>query len=320
MIYAPTRSKRPFQGKKFDKDDTPKKTWTCPFCPDAPEGSGKWTVKKLSNKYASLNENSGFFRELIVGNQYQYKKAPNFGICEVILYSQDHNASFGKLPLSNLVTLIHLWAERYQELAKNKEIKYPFIMENRGKEIGNSMMHPHGQIYSFPFLPPKIQQEFDATLKYHQLTGKCLHCDIIREELINKSRIIEENEYFIAEIPFYAHWAFEIHIIAKQHKSSIDQFNDSEISALAAIMKNVVRRYDLLFGKKPFMPYIMAMHNAPVNIDQKENWHFHIEYYTPYRGPDKWKFLAGVELGTNTYISDALPEENAEIMRNLSLL
>ncbi|MHA1562254.1 MAG: galactose-1-phosphate uridylyltransferase [Promethearchaeota archaeon] len=318
IIYAPKRNLRPFQGKKYEKE--PKKSWTCPFCPDAPEGSGKWIVKQLPNRFASLDENKNFLIEEITGS---FKKtAPNYGKCEVILYSQDHNASFGTLDHQNIVALIKLWQDRFEAIKKMKDMKYIFIMENRGKEIGNSMTHPHGQIFSFPFIPPKIEKEYLAFKQYKEEKNSCILCDILKEELKNgdNSRIICENEDFLAIIPYYAHWAFEIHIISRRHFSSIIELEDKEIDNLAKIMKEVVCKYDLLHGDGEIMPYVMAMHNAPVNINNnsKDSFHFHIEYYTPFRGKDKLKFLAGVELGTGTWISDALPEFNAKIMRDLS--
>ncbi|UYP46112.1 hypothetical protein NEF87_002397 [Candidatus Lokiarchaeum ossiferum] len=318
VIYAPARSKRPFQGKEFAKNE-PKKTWTCPFCPDAPEGAGIWTVKQLPNRFASLNEIAPEFVQKSVGNLYNYQTASNYGKCEVILYSQDHDTSFGTLAMANIVALIDLWAERYIALQNMPEMRYPFIMENRGKEIGNSMTHPHGQIYSFPYLPPKMERKFIAFKDYYSTNQSCLMCDILQEELQDSSRIIEQNEDFIAEIPFYAHWAFEVQITAKRHVTSIADLSPSERSNLAVIMQNVVRRYDTLFGDGGIMPYVMAMYNAPVNVDDRDRWHFHIEFYTPFRGKDKWKFLAGVELGANTFISDALPEQNAKILRDLQI-
>jgi len=328
IIYAPKRNLRPFQGKKFENE--PKKTWTCPFCPDAPEGSGKWVVKQLSNRFASLDENKHFLIEKITGS---FKKfAPNYGKCEVILYSQDHDASFGTLEHQNIVALIKLWQERFEALKKMNDMKYIFIMENRGKEIGNSMTHPHGQIFSFPFIPPKIEKEYLAFKQYNEEKNSCLLCDILKEEQNDRgeneelkddtnSRIVCENEDFLAIIPYYAHWAFEIHIISKRHFSSIIELKDNEIDSLARIMKVVVRKYDVLHGDGEIMPYVMAMHNTPVNTKQNSinSYHFHIEYYTPFRGKGKLKFLAGVELGTGTMISDALPEFNAKIMRDLNI-
>ncbi|TFH29118.1 MAG: galactose-1-phosphate uridylyltransferase [Promethearchaeota archaeon] len=330
VIYAPKRNKRPFQGKKFEVEKT--HTWDCPFCPDAPEGAGNWVVKQLPNRFASLDECASPF--LDIGSDSLYQTRSNYGQCEVILYSQDHHASFGTLTQSNIVALIELWQQRYRALAALPQMRFPFIMENRGKEVGNSMSHPHGQIYSFPYLPPKIQKKFDRFIQYRDSHGSCLLCDIIEKEIADPVRIIDQNADFIAEIPYYAHWAFEVHIIAKRHFPSLDEITPAEIENLAAIMKKVVNRYDALYGGhggqdslcnnggqdlNPIMPYIMSMYNAPVNLEHRNKWHFHIEYYTPFRGPDMWKFLAGVELGTQTYINDALPEQNAQILRDLNL-
>jgi UDPglucose--hexose-1-phosphate uridylyltransferase len=315
IIFAPHRGSRPFQGKVFKKENQPKKTWICPFCPDAPEGAGEWIVKQLPNKFAALNENAPPFIEESLGKFY--KKAPNFGKCEVILYSKEHNQSFGNLDHENIVALVKLWIERYTEIQKINSLKFIYIMENRGKEIGNSMIHPHGQIYSFPLIPKKIEREFNAFLEYEKSNQKCLLCEIHKEELKDGRRIIDENEDFFSEIPYYAHWSFEIHVNSKRHLASIDDFTPREIENFAKIMKKTVQRYDAVIGEGKTMPYVMGMHNAPINVKDRDKFHFHVEFYTPFRGQGKWKFLAGVELGTNTFISDALPRTNAKLMRDI---
>jgi UDPglucose--hexose-1-phosphate uridylyltransferase len=315
VIIAPNRGNRPNLGQTFQPEE--KKAWTCPFCPDAPEGAGKWVVKQLSNRFASLDENAPPFTEEIIGDIY--KLSSNFGKCEVILYSQDHNASFGKLEHDNIVALIKLWMERFKVLSGYPGIKYPFLFENRGKEIGVSQAHPHGQIYAFPYLPPKIEREFNAIKDYKLEKDRCLMCDVVALERKAKERIIDENKSFVSFIPQYAHWPFEINIVPKRHFSSIDQCMPSEIQDLATIMKQTVLRYDTLRGDDEMMPYIMAMHNCPVKTPDTEVWHYHIEFYTPYRGKDRLKYLGGVETGTNTFINDSLPEVNAKTLRELQI-
>jgi UDPglucose--hexose-1-phosphate uridylyltransferase len=311
VIFAPGRANRPILGKSFQQEE--KKTWTCPFCPDAPEGAGEWVVKQLPNRFASLKEDSSLFSDNIKGDFYQ--ESTNYGKCEVILYSQDHNKSFGQLTFENIVALVNLWQERYREIAKFPDLKYAFLFENRGKEIGVSMAHPHGQIYTFSYLPPRIYREFDAVKEFHQQKGKCLGCEVLAQELADGRRIIDQNETFVTFIPFYAHWPFEIHIYPKRHIQSISDCSAQEVQDLAQILKKTVLRYDALRGDGNIMPYVMAQHNAPYNDPQRDLWHFHIEIYTPFRGSDRWKFLAGVELGTNTFINDSSPEVNAETFR-----
>jgi UDPglucose--hexose-1-phosphate uridylyltransferase len=315
VIFAPHRGSRPILDHSFTKEE--KKPWTCPFCPDAPEGSGEWIVKLLPNRFSSLNEEAPLFSPHFVGDYF--KETSNYGKCEVILYSQDHNKSFAQLSQNNIVELIKLWMERYNVFIDYPEIKYPFIMENRGKEIGVSMAHPHGQIYAFAYLPPKIEREFNAVKEIYHTQHKCLLCEIVKTEQHEQTRIVDESDSFIAFIPYYAHWPFEIHVVSKHHISAINECQPKEIEDLASMMKRIVQRYDALRDDGQIMPYVMAIHNAPVKVEERTLWHFHIEFYTPFRGAGRWKFLAGVELGCNTFINDSLPEINAKIFRELQI-
>ena len=66
------------------------------------------------------------------------------------------------------------------------------------------------------------------------------------------------------------------------------------------------------------MPYVMVIHQNPTDGKDYSYYHFHFEFYPPYRTKDKLKYLAGCELGAGTYINDTLPEEKAEELRNVT--
>ena len=57
----------------------------------------------------------------------------------------------------------------------------------------------------------------------------------------------------------------------------------------------------------------MGLHTAPKLED--ENFHFHVEFYPPFRSGDKPKVLAGSESMAGVFIMDVLPEESAEVLR-----
>jgi UDPglucose--hexose-1-phosphate uridylyltransferase len=314
VILAKNRSARPVLGKTFVGEE---KKYQCPFCPDSPEGAGNWVVKCVTNRFPALIEDPkiSYDSEVLIENFY--KKRPGKGHCEVILYTQQHNSTFGDLTVSNLEALIDLWKERFLSNMSNKELRYSFIFENRGEIIGVSIAHPHGQIYSFPFIPPKIEKEVSSSKEYMEKEKKCLFCKILEVEMQNKSRIVEENVDFIAFIPYYAKWPFEIHIYPKAHYAYISDIPKKENTNFAMILKRVVKRLDGLFGFT--MPYVMAHHNAPYNCGKTNFFHYHIEIYPPYRAKDRVKFLAGVELGTNTVINNVEPAENAKVLRDLKL-
>ena len=163
VIVAQNRTVRPVLGKTFTKE---KPKYTCPFCPDAPEGAGEWVVKALPNRFPALStEVEGNFADETSFFDF-YKTRPGKGNCEVLLYSQDHDKTLGDLTITNIVALIDLWKERLEHNMNNEELKYSFIFENRGKIIGVTLAHPHRQMYSFPFIPPTVEKAVESSSLY----------------------------------------------------------------------------------------------------------------------------------------------------------
>jgi len=282
------------------------KDW-CPFCP----GSGKvpehYDVYKYDNDFPALSQNppkpddvgSDFFKVLLA-----------YGKCEVILYSPEHTVTLPELPVPHIRKLVDLWVERFEAIKADEKIKYIFIFENRGDVVGVTMPHPHGQIYGYSVMPKKIQLELDSSKEYHKEHGNCIFCDMLEEEHKFKSRIIFENEYFTCFLPFFTEYPYGVYIMSKAHKSSIDEFDGAERDALAVMLKETVGMLDNLFGYK--FPYMMCMHNAPVNgEDTSEYYHFHIEFFPPMRSADKQKFSASSETGVWAHCNPTCPEEKA---------
>ena len=200
---------------------------------------------------------------------------------------------------------------------KIEELKYSFIFENRGEIIGVTLAHPHGQMYSFPFIPPRIEKAVKSSKSYWNKNNSCLFCKVLETELKDKSRIIEENDDFVSFIPYYAKWPLETHIYPKQHYSYITQIPTSQSENFASIIKHTVQRLDKLYGF--VMPYVFSHHNAPYNMGKNDHFHYHIEIYPPYRAKDRVKFIAGVEMGTHTFINPTNPQDNAKKLRDINL-
>ena len=314
VIVAQNRTVRPVLGKSFTKE---KPKFTCPFCPDAPEGAGEWVVKAVPNRFPALSTEieGSFTDETLIKDFYQTR--PGKGNCEVLLYSQDHEKTLGDLGFPNIIALINLWKERLNYNMENEELRYSFIFENRGKIIGVTLFHPHGQMYSFPFIPPRIERAVHSSKMYWKEHKSCLFCKVMETELEDRSRLVEENEDFVAFIPYFAKWPFEVHIYPKQHYSYISQIPESQSANFAAIIKHTVQRLDGLYGF--VMPYVFSHHNAPYNDGDNSHFHYHIEIYPPYRAKDRVKYIAGVEMGTNTFINPTNPQENAKKLRDVKL-
>lgn len=281
----------------------------CPFCP----GSGR--VPEDYDVYLYPNDFPAFSipppEPAIEGDDF-YKTRRCYGRCDVVLYHPDHYTSMPHLSTAHLVKLVQLWRKRFTELKALRGIRYVLIFENKGAVIGVTMPHPHGQIYAFPLIPPRLERELAAARAHHRARQRCLFCDVLKKERRDGRRIIAENAGFTAFIPFYARWPYEVHIFSRRHVGALDAFRPAEERALAEILKWVTLKYDNLFQIS--FPYMMVLHQTPTQ-GSFAYFHFHIEFYPPHRSKDKLKYLASVETGAGTFLNDSLAEEKAAELR-----
>jgi UDPglucose--hexose-1-phosphate uridylyltransferase len=241
--------------------------------------------------------------------------APGRGVAEVVLYSEDHDATLAGMSERRIRNLIEVWIDRYEELGSLEYVDYVFIFENKGEAIGVTLHHPHGQIYAYPFIPPRPKKELGAAAAYRAKNeNRCLHCDLLAGEHEDGRRVVAKGEHFTAFVPFYAHFPYEAHLYARRCAPSIANLSGEERWDLARVLKRLLVGYDRLFGFS--LPYMMVMHQAPTDEEDHEGVaHLHIEFYPPNRTADKLKYLAGSETGAGAYIVDALPEETARALR-----
>lgn len=305
--------------KRQNRTFHPRKDY-CPLCPEKNKNitteipKDKYDIVVFENRFPAFTR---FPDKINKKTDSFYKSFSSYGICEVICYTQEHNKYLEDLPFIKVENLIRVWADRFYNLGNQKRIKYVLIFENKGKEIGVTLSHPHGQVYAFGYIPTILKEELRNSREYHKKTKKCLHCSIIETEIKEKKRILIKNNSFIAFIPFYAKWPYEVHIYPLKHLGNLCQLNSIEIASLAEILKELINRYNLLFGFR--MSYSMVIHQNPTDGKEYDYYHFHFEFYPPLRTNNKLKYLAGCELGSGTYINDTLPEEKAEELRNLEI-
>ena len=242
--------------------------------------------------------------------------APARGICEVVCYTPELNTELANLPLAKVRELVYVWADRFDALSAHDFIKYVFMFENKGREIGVTLAHPHGQIYAYPYIPTIPARELAAARAHFEKTGRDLIGDVLDQEIADGRRIVAENDHFVAVVPFFARYPYEVHVLPRSLRPAISDFNDDEKAALASIMKVVMEKYNNLWNRS--MPYIMLMHQRPSDGDSGHYnyYRFHVEFYPPYRTPDKLKYLAGSEAGAGAYINDTLAEVTAKALRD----
>ena len=289
VVYAIHRQERTFLPSRDH----------CPLCPTQPGGP------ETEIPFPA-------FEIVVFDNRFPAFEAPE-GAAEVVVYTDDHDASFGTLARERAEALMWVWRQRFQELGARAEVEYVMIFENRGVEVGVTLHHPHGQIYGYPFLPPvpKLELAADGRL------GGCAPCELLRRELEDGRRIVYENDVIVAYVPYAARWPYEAHVVLREHRPSLLDCEAEELRLLAAGLQALARGYDMLFDR-PF-PYVMVVHQAPTGGAAAGNGHLHVEFYPPLRTAEKLKYLAGSEQGAGTFISDVLPEKSAAKLREAIL-
>jgi UDPglucose--hexose-1-phosphate uridylyltransferase len=222
------------------------------------------------------------------------------GKCDVVLYSPEHTKLPSQLPVEQWEKVIDLWARRTAELQADPSVKEIMIFENAGEAVGVTMPHPHGQIYAFPFVPPRVEKELASVAK----SDECLYCLIRAKELENDVRMILKGAYFDAFSPYFARFPYETCIYAKRHVKSLSDFTAEEKADFAGILSQMRKKYDALFGFP--MPLMMVLH---------QNVHFYVEFLPLQRTATKLKYLAAVESASGTFLEDVVPEDAAAQLR-----
>lgn len=289
----------------------------CPLCPtksggfptEVPEST--YDLAVFENRFPSLRPDPP---PPAVEATELYPVRPGQGVCEVVLYSPRHTSTLAQEPVEQIYKLIQVWTDRYEELGALDFVDYVFPFENKGEAIGVTLHHPHGQIYAYPFIPPRVERELEQSRAHHEKTGRCLFCDIIDEEKRDGRRIVAANESFVSYIPFFARYPYEVHVAPLRHTQALTDFEGREQRDLAELLKMILVAYDKLFNLS--FPYMMVLHARPTDGGDYDYYHFHIEFYPPLRTATKLKYLAGSETGAGMFINDTLAEEKAAELRS----
>jgi UDPglucose--hexose-1-phosphate uridylyltransferase len=247
----------------------------------------------------------------VFDNRFPAFQAPG-GAAEVVVYSDRHDGSFGGLGAAHAERLMWVWRHRYAELGAREDVDYVMIFENRGVEVGVTLHHPHGQIYAFPFVPPRAAKMLDVAREHRERTGECVACVALAEEKADGSRVVVAGEHFTAYVPYAGRWPFDVNIVPNRHLPDLPALTDAERDELAAIGKDCVQRLDRLFDVP--MPYIGSWYQAPARVD-REVAHLRWQLAALRRAPGKLKYLAGTESGGGAFMNDIRPERAAEMLR-----
>lgn len=280
----------------------------CPFCPGGIEVPFSYDAAVFDNRFPSFRPDPPPAPPL------DGPTGPAQGRCEVVLYTDRHDASFGELSPTELARVVAIWIDRGRELWADPAHAYVCVFENRGAEVGATIAHPHGQIYALDHVPPVTAAKSEAHRRHRRREGRCLSCEATRAD-DRSDRVVSANESFVAAVPFAARWPFEVTVRARRHGlRRLADLVPEEQRDLAVALRDVARRYDALFDFQ--LPYMMVGQEAP---HDQPDWHLAFELYPLHRAPGVTKIRASVETGLGLFLNDVAPEDAARQLAGLNV-
>lgn len=322
VLVSPHRSQRPWQGQveELAPDTRPSHDPSCYLCPGNTRAEGQ-SNPDFKDTFVFVNDFSALLPDALPSpaNESANEKSllqttDERGICKVIVFSRRHDLTLPEMQLSDIIRIVDIWQNEFNTLQSIDWIKYIQIFENKGAIMGCSNPHPHGQIWAQESIPTEIEKESVQLKQHFQQHGSSLLTDYLLQELEEKTRILIDNQHFVALVPFWAAWPYETMIISKRHVQHIGQFTSEEKEDLARTIQELTIRYDNIF--KTSFPYSAGIHQSPVNNGHMPEWHWHMHFYPPLlRSASVKKFMVGYEMLANPQ-RDITPEFAAEVIRN----
>ena len=285
-------------------------TSECPLCPtrgdqltEIPESD--YEVVVFENRFPSLMMDA-------TSDVEDPQTRPGLGRCEVVTFTSDHSSSLSQVDPARMRLVLEAWIDRTRELSTLQGVEYVFVFENRGVEIGVTLPHPHGQIYAYPFVPPRDERMREVARKYREATGRNVYQEVIADEETDGRRIIYSGDTWVAFVPRAARWPFEMQLFTRRPVARLTDLNEAEKEEFSRAYLGILRGLDRVLGVP--MPYISAWHQAPVNTRDDDSRLF-LEIFSLRRAAEKLKYLAGSESAAWVWINDISPEQAADALR-----
>ncbi|MGY2085565.1 galactose-1-phosphate uridylyltransferase [Blastococcus sp. SYSU DS0539] len=288
----------------------------CPLCPSRPGRptevpEGDYQVVVLENRFASLATDVARDVAPAVEGQPLAELRPGSGRCEVVCFTSEHDRDFAGLGAERARLVVDVWAERTAELAALPGVAQVFCFENHGEEIGVTLAHPHGQIYAYPFVPPRVAKVLTTVRRHREATGGDLFAEVVTAERAGP-RVVTANEDWTAFVPAAARWPYEVQLFPTRKVPGLPALTGAERNAFVEVYLDVLGRFAHRFDTP--MPYIASWNQAPV-ADGRDDWWLHLQLFSLRRAPGKLKYLAGSESGMGAFVTDTTPEDVAEQLR-----
>ena len=322
VLISPHRMIRPWQGQMEKKSnrELPEYDPNCYLCPGN-ERNGGIKNPDYTGTFVFTNDFAALLEDPIKSIDKEIKNAKLFlskevsGKCRVICFSPNHRQSLPEMETSEILEVVKTWIDQTMELGKT--YRWVQIFENKGEVMGCSNPHPHGQVWATNSLPTEAEKEEQSQKQFYKKHGEPLLYHYAQSEIQSGVRVIEHNSSWLAIVPYWATWPYEILLLPQRPVQRISDLNSKEQEDLSEILKLILIKYDNIFETS--FPYTMGWHSAPMK-EELLHWQLHAHFYPPLlRSSNVKKFMVGYEMLAEAQ-RDITPEKAAERLREQSVL
>ena len=266
------------------------------------ENKNDWFLQVIPNKYPAVShENCS-----LMFQRGLYKSRAGAGFHELVIL-RDHDRYLGQYNSLEINKILEAYKDRYLSLSEEKCIEYISIFHNHGKEAGSTVPHLHSQILALPIIPPDVNHSIKGSRRFFHEHKKCIHCEMLRQETKEKTRIIYENQDAVVFAPFASQVNFETRIFPKRHSAYFEKSGDNELTSFADAMRFIFSSIYINLKDPSFNFFI---HTAPTNKKSDYNhYHWHMEILP------KFGITGSFELSTGLNVISVAPEEAAKILK-----
>lgn len=320
VLVSPHRSKRPWLGQSELPADIALLSYDsqCYLCPGNTRINGVINPD-YKNTFVFVNDFAAVESQVHTSSKQTHallKHQPVSGVSQVICFSPDHSKTLPFLTTLEIVNVINCWAEQVADLGQS--YAWVQVFENKGAVMGCSNPHPHSQIWATDQVPTQAQTVNEHLKKYFAKNNSNLLLDYAHLEIEQRERVVELNDHWLAVVPYWATWPFEILLIPLQPVTHLHNLSSDAKTALANILKRLLTRYDNLFNCN--FPYSMGWHGQTFTAEPSEHWQLHGHFYPPLlRGASVKKFMVGYEMLAEAQ-RDITPEQAAERLRQCNIV
>lgn len=298
----------------------------CPYCPGSEHlTEGEIAAYRKEGAVANgpdwkvrvVPEPDAYFRiehELVREGVGMFDMITPRGASELILESPEHDATLASLEPEQIESILWMYRDRLLDLKRDSQIR-DIQISRRHHKPGVAPHHAYSRVTAIPIVFDETRRELREAREYYQYKRRCLYCDMLRQEIAARERVVRLTPGFVALVPYAARGPLELRILPRQHACSFEDALSAESAPdLARLQSDLFRGLASGFDDPG---YELVLHTAPnlrsrilqgdwATIRDDYHWHFEIVAH-----PEEANRIGGI------FVNETPPEEAAAALRRI---